>query len=289
MPAARWTTDEEYEFLETYKGAYREAQTAGAAAQTIFWANFYEKWFLTFSIDDEDKRRKEVQRRRKKTGLNADDIGMPAASSLAVTDAKTRGDQIQLKRDQLKAWFRNNCRFDTRPKSANFVETLTQKLAKQNEHRTRARRPIEIYSKDEYCRSGTKATVDKRMIDEKPATIGPETKSEWKKRWITIYNEEIRLAWQSAPPELRKAVEEKALRLAREEKEVERAAQAERGDGDGEASDGTLTPAQVQEFIGQIPLLLAAVFGELRRKTGWAFTVLSGGPMPLANGVVHTH
>lgn len=99
MPAARWTTDEEYEFLETYKGAYREAQTAGAAAQTIFWANFYEKWFLTFSIDDEDKRRKEVQRRRKKTGLNADDIGMPAASSLAVTDAKTRGDQIQLKRD----------------------------------------------------------------------------------------------------------------------------------------------------------------------------------------------
>ncbi|KAF9487703.1 hypothetical protein BDN71DRAFT_1436660 [Pleurotus eryngii] len=303
MPGARWTTSKQFKFLTSFSGAYRQAQTDGAAALAMFFSSFYEKWFLEFRIEDEDKHRKEAQREQKNAGQDSgdkdaagtpgngsDDTEMPAVSSLPLTDAKKqkqRGALIQKKREQLKSWFRNNCRIDTRPKSVSFVEMMIKSLAKQNETRTCTLRPIEIFSKDHYASSGTKAIVDRRTIDEKPPMIGPETKSQWKKRWIMIYNEELRRAWLAATPSIRKAVEDKALRLAKEEKEAEQAAKEEnKCSGGSESLDSKLTPVQVQEYINQLPVLIPAIFNEVRKKTGWAFTVLCGGPMPMADGEI---
>ncbi|KAF4593592.1 hypothetical protein EYR40_008379 [Pleurotus pulmonarius] len=293
MPAARWTTAEELKFLQSYKGAYRDAQNNGAAAQTMFWASFYEKWFLHFSIDTEDERRQQARREPENACTNSED-GQPEVSEVALTPPLTgdtgpidRQARIHHKRGQLKTWFRNNTRLDARPKSTTFMETLSKKLVQDAAPRTRARRPIEIFSKDEYARSGTKAIVDKRMIDEKPALIGPETKQQWKKRWITIYNKELGLAWAGAAPEVRKAAEEKALRLAREEKEAAEAEKAKAKESRGaEGVDSKLSPTEVQEFINQLPSLLPAFLNQLRRKTGWVFTVLAGGPMPVAGGQI---
>lgn len=81
----------------------------------MFFSSFYEKWFLEFRIEDEDKHRKEVQREQKNArqdsgdkdaagtpGNGSDDTEMPAVSSLPLTDAekqKQRGALIQKKRE----------------------------------------------------------------------------------------------------------------------------------------------------------------------------------------------
>ncbi|KAG9221974.1 hypothetical protein PTI98_008939 [Pleurotus ostreatus] len=291
MAPKRWTTNEEYAFLSSYIGAYRTAQAGGTAVFASFWPPFFEKWFLKFSIDDEDQRRQQAA--KENTGASNDiddglgndddtvDTEVTEPAGVQTEEQGIRGEKIRKKQQQLRTWFRNNSRLDARPKTASFLDTIASNLGKQSQPRTRARRPVELYSKSRYKSDGIKAKVDQRMIAEAPKDK-VEVKAEMKRRWAKIYNEEIGEAWRSVDPAVRKETEEKAIRLAQEERE----AQTQENEAAPSATDAVvaLSPAESQRHIQLLPVLIPSLLQQLRAKTGWAFTVLAGGPLPIANG-----
>ncbi|KZP24406.1 hypothetical protein FIBSPDRAFT_888862 [Athelia psychrophila] len=48
------------------------------------------------------------------------------------------------------------------------------------------------------------------------------------------------------------------------------------------------TPAEYQDAINTLPSYFDAVLGEAARRTGWSFTVVMGGPMPVNQGEIQT-
>ncbi|KAF9489743.1 hypothetical protein BDN71DRAFT_1511844 [Pleurotus eryngii] len=247
MAPKHWTTIEGCSFLLSFIGEYKTTQAGGTAVFALFWPPFFEKWFLKFSIDDDDRQQQQAAKENSGASDNND-------------NGKEPGDAVNIEP----------------------TDTQTEEPTERGE---KIRRKKELYSKSHYQLDSIKAKVDQCMIDE--ALKGKvETKAEVKHCWTKIYNKEIGQAWGAIDPTLQKEMEEKAVRLAREEKEAWVQVQAQANDSTPTAKDTTvaLSLMELQQHIQLLPVLIPPLLQQLQAKTKWAFSLLAGGPLPIANG-----
>ncbi|KAF9492175.1 hypothetical protein BDN71DRAFT_1433392 [Pleurotus eryngii] len=215
-------------------------------------------------IDNDDQWQQQAAKENSSANDNNDNGKEPGDMvDIEPTDTQTeelteQGEKIRRKKEQLRTWFHNNLHVDTHPKSVSFLYTIANNLMKQSQMCTCARRPVKLYSKSHYQLDGIKAKVNQHMID-KVLKGKVETKAEVKHCWMKIYNKEIGQAWGAVDPTLRKETEEKADTTV------------------------ALSLTELQQHIQLLPVLIPPLLQQLQAKTGWAFSLLVGGPLPIAN------
>ncbi|KIL54941.1 hypothetical protein M378DRAFT_18405 [Amanita muscaria Koide BX008] len=171
------------------------------------------------------------------------------------------GERMEKRIGQLKNWFNNSSKTNRAPKKAQQFVFKPQKA-------TRLLQASEMYAKENYD------TVIRPMVDNEIA--GQRVARSEK---LSIVRRKMREAFEAAPEEEKKKVQEKLVKLK------DNRSNLSKNDNDEELER---TPEDYACAIHELPEVLSDFFTEVSRKTGWAFTLICGGPDPLNGGRIRT-
>ncbi|KAF8887613.1 hypothetical protein BD779DRAFT_1672737 [Infundibulicybe gibba] len=236
MPPPRWTTPEQLSFLTGWVEKYLEAKKK--KQYDNFWKELECAWFEKWPED----------------GLGEEcDLASPeGVKRFAEVAAK-----VELQKDQLKTWFRNNSG-DKGRRALNKKPVICVGVKPHGKRRLRAE---EMYSRLVY------ANQIQSAVSEQIRTLKPGRKG-----LLPLIRTQIKKAWEAESDEVKAMVLEAVANqdVPTKEKVIEK------------------TPEAYAKVIKELPTIFSQFFGELADMTGWSFEVVCGGPNPSNSGKVRT-
>ncbi|KAH9839351.1 uncharacterized protein C8Q71DRAFT_894829 [Rhodofomes roseus] len=250
MPARRWTTDAELEYLQTKLDSFRSHQLAHTLHR--FWPDIYREWFLKFP-----------ERPRVLPNVDGD---------LSEAEDKQLQEAIINRKRKVYNWFNNqNCQQTRKAKATHVNLSLLKPKNRRNLKET------EVYSRkyyDERIKPQVQEELSGRVVtkEERLGIIKRVTKELYDRE-----DEEIK-------KEIRDEVD--VLRAARGTPGKRGASEGTDGsDAPAEATDEHAILAVVcQSVLDDMPAIFRQLFLELHRQTGWYFMVMAAGVAPGSDG-----
>ncbi|KAF8069151.1 hypothetical protein FPV67DRAFT_1669174 [Lyophyllum atratum] len=236
MPGPRWTTEAQYEFLDSRLKEYLEAQDVKGPRYTNFWASLYEDWARQYPENT---------------------VLFPEKLIADYTPDETQllKRAIKARRQQLQTWFR--WRGTTRARGTVKQSKVFSKLF------TTSRLPqkAEIYSKicyEDKIKAVVKEEAERLNIKGRGDIL--KLRGEITRRMCDEeQDEEIKARVEA---EMQAVITRRELALESRERSND----------------------QIQEAIDDCSAVLNRFLTALSEKTGWAFSVLMGGPDPSRGG-----
>ncbi|TFY57774.1 hypothetical protein EVJ58_g6820 [Rhodofomes roseus] len=252
MPARRWTTDAELEYLQTKLDSFRSHQLAHTLHR--FWPDIYREWFLKFP-----------ERPRVLPDVDGE---------LSEAEEKQLQEAIGNRKKKVYNWFNNqNCQQTRKAKATHVNLSLFKPKNRRNLKET------EVYSRkyyEERIKPQVQEELSGRVVtkEERLGIIKRVTKELYDRE-----DEEIK-------KEIRDEVD--VLRAARGTPGKRGASEgAEGSDAPEEATDEHAVLAVVcQAVLDDMPAIFRQLFLELHRQTGWYFMVMAAGLAPGSDGEI---
>ncbi|KAF8327314.1 hypothetical protein F5887DRAFT_924833 [Amanita rubescens] len=173
-------------------------------------------------------------------------------------------DQVEKRIKQLKNWFNNTSKSRRVPKTKSQFQFNKAKTTR-------------LPQKEEYFASKHYKTHVAPLLQ---AEMGSDERGPAEKPHIQAIKRAMREAYANAPEHMRQEV----LDDLAEMKKVKEAHKAQKE----EENDSERTAEEYAGAIEELPNTLLNFFTEISRKTGWAFSLIGGGPDPVNGGRIRT-
>ncbi|TFY53688.1 hypothetical protein EVJ58_g9312 [Rhodofomes roseus] len=252
MPARRWTTDAELEYLQTKLDSFRLHQLAHTLHR--FWPDIYREWFLKFP-----------ERPRVLPDVDGE---------LSEAEDKQLQEAIVNRKRKVYNWFNNqNCQQTRKAKATHVNLNLLKPKNRRNLKET------EVYSR-KYYEERIKPQVQEELSGR--VVTNKERLEIIKRVTKELYDRED----EDIKKEIRDEVD--VLRAARGSAGKRGTSEGTEGsDAPAEATDEHAVLAVVcQAVLDDMPAIFRQLFLELHRQTGWYFMVMAAGEAPGSDGEI---